>query len=244
MLFVLAVLVIAFLAGGTAAITGFGIGSLLTPLLAVQLGAQLAVAAVAVPHAAGTALRCARLRRAVDKSVLWRFGIPSAAGGLAGALWQGELSNLTLIRVLGGLLVLAGASGLANTTVQLRLRGPWAVLGGALSGLFGGLVGNQGGIRTAALLGIALPPERFVATATASALIVDAVRLPVYLYSSGQELLQYAWLVALAIVGVLAGTLYGERILRRIPEERFRRVVSGFLVLLGISLLLSGVGNR
>ncbi|HJR16715.1 MAG TPA: TSUP family transporter, partial [Gemmatimonadales bacterium] len=80
MLFVLAVLVIAFLAGGTAAITGFGIGSLLTPLLAVQLGAQLAVAAVAVPHAAGTALRCARLRRAVDKSVLWRFGIPSAAG--------------------------------------------------------------------------------------------------------------------------------------------------------------------
>jgi uncharacterized protein len=244
MLFLIALVVVAFVAGGTATITGFGIGSLLTPLLAVNLGTQLAVAAVAVPHAAGTALRCVRLRHVIDWPVLLRFGIPSAAGGLAGALWQGELSNVTLTRVLGGLLVLAGVSGLANFAVRVQLRGPWAILGGLLSGLFGGLVGNQGGIRSAALLGVSLPPERFVATATASALVVDAVRLPVYLHDSGGELLRYGWLVGLAIAGVVAGTLYGERILRRMPEERFRRVVCGFLVVLGISLLLSGIGGR
>ena len=240
MLFFLAVVAVAFIAGGTATITGFGIGSLLTPLLALRLGTQLAVAAVAVPHAAGTALRCVRLRDAIDWRVLWRFGIPSAAGGLAGALWQGELSNLLLTRVLGALLVLAGISGLASLTVRVRLRGPWAILGGLLSGLFGGLVGNQGGIRSAALLGVSLSPERFVATATASALVVDAVRLPVYLYHSGGELVRYWPVVGLAIAGVLAGTLYGERVLRRLPEDQFRRIVSGFLVLLGLGLLLSG----
>jgi uncharacterized membrane protein YfcA len=182
---------------------------------------QLAVAAVAVPHAAGTALRCARLRHAVDWSVLWKFGIPSAAGGLTGALWQGELSNLILTRVLGGLLVLAGVSGLANLSPRVQLRGPWALLGGLLSGFFGGLVGNQGGIRSAALLGVSLSPERFVATATASALVVDAVRLPVYLYHSGGELWRHGLLVGLAVAGVLAGTLYGERVLRRLPEISF-----------------------
>jgi uncharacterized membrane protein YfcA len=237
MLFPLAVVMVALLAGGTATITGFGIGSFLTPLLALRLGTQLAVAAVGVPHAAGTALRCVRLRHAIDWPVLLRFGIPSAAGGLAGALWQGELSNLILIRVLGGLLVLAGVSGLADLTVRVRLRGPWAMLGGLLSGFFGGLVGNQGGIRSAALLGVSLPPERFVATATASALVVDAVRLPVYLYHSGGELLRHVPLLGLAIAGVLAGTLYGERVLRRLPEDQFRRIVCAFLVLLGLSLL-------
>lgn len=241
MLFLLAVVAVGIIAGGTAAIAGFGIGSLLTPLLALRLGTQLAVVAVAVPHAAGTALRCARLRHAIDWPVLWRFGIPSAAGGLAGAVWQGELSNLILTRLLGGLLVLAGVSGLANLAVRVQLRGPGAILGGLLSGFFGGLVGNQGGIRSAALLGTALPPQRFVATATASALLVDAARLPVYLYHSAEKLIETGLLVAVATLGVLAGTLYGERILRKLPEQRFRRIVSVFLVALGLTLLLAGV---
>lgn len=244
MLFLLAVVAVAIIAGGTATITGFGIGSLLTPLLALRLGTQLAVAAVAVPHAAGTALRCARLRHAIDWPVLWKFGIPSAAGGLAGALWQGELSNLILTRVLGGLLLLAGVSGLANLSVRVQLRGPWAILGGLLSGFFGGLVGNQGGIRSAALLGVSLSPERFVATATASALLVDAVRLPIYLYHSGAELAKHGLLVGIAIAGVLGGTIYGERVLRRLPEDQFRRIVSGFLVVLGLSLLVTAVGGN
>ena len=243
MLFLVAVVGVALVAGATASITGFGIGSLLTPLLAWQLGTQLAVAAVAVPHAAGTALRCVRLRRGIDWPVLWRFGLPSAAGGLAGALGQGALSSLTLTRVLGGLLVLAGITGVANLGARLRPRGAWWIFGGLLSGFFGGLVGNQGGIRSAALLGISLPPERFVATATASALIVDAVRLPVYLYHFGEQLPRYGWLLGLAIAGVLAGTLYGERILRGMSEDRFRRVVCAFLVVLGLSLIFSGLGG-
>lgn len=244
MLFLILTVAVAFVAGATASIAGFGIGSLLTPLLALQLGTQLAVAAVAVPHAAGTALRCARLWRRIDWPVLWRFGIPSAIGGLAGALAQGVLSNLTLTRILGGLLVLAGVSGLADLGVRVQLRGAWSVVGGLLSGLFGGLVGNQGGIRSAALLGISLPPERFVATATASALVVDTVRLPIYMYHSGEQLLRYAWLVAFAIAGVLAGTLFGERILRGMSEQRFRRLVSAFLLILGLSLMISGVGAK
>jgi hypothetical protein len=244
MLFLIAVVAVALVAGATASITGFGIGSLLTPLLAWQLGTQLAVAAVAVPHAAGTALRCVRLRRGIDWPVLWRFGLPSAAGGLAGALGQEALSSLTLTRVLGGLLVLAGITGLANLGARIRLRGAWWIFGGLLSGFFGGLVGNQGGIRSAALLGISLPPERFVATATASALIVDAVRLPVYLYHFGEQLPRYGWLLGLAIAGVLAGTLHGERILRGMSEDRFRRVVCAFLVVLGLSLIFSGLGAR
>jgi uncharacterized membrane protein YfcA len=41
-----AICLVAALAGSVAAVTGFGIGSLLAPLLALALGTRLAVAAV------------------------------------------------------------------------------------------------------------------------------------------------------------------------------------------------------
>ena len=71
MIFEVAVLLVAVVAGALAAVTGFGIGSLLTPLLALEVDTRLAVAAVSVPHVVGTALRFWLLSGGVDrKSVL------------------------------------------------------------------------------------------------------------------------------------------------------------------------------
>ena len=67
-----AIFTIAVVSGATAAIVGFGIGSLLTPLLAASIGTDLAVAAVSLPHAIATALRCWRLRRSIDTKILIR----------------------------------------------------------------------------------------------------------------------------------------------------------------------------
>ena len=73
------------IAGAIAAVTGFGIGSLLTPVLALRTGTKIAVAAVAIPHFIGTAQRFWILRRHVDRRVLLGFGIASAIGLLAQA---------------------------------------------------------------------------------------------------------------------------------------------------------------
>src|SRR4029078_6829746 len=88
--------VLAVLSGSTAAIAGFGIGSLLTPVLAARFGTQIAIAAVTIPHAAATALRFWRLRGAADWTVLRSFGLLSAAGGLAGGLLYARLSSRAL----------------------------------------------------------------------------------------------------------------------------------------------------
>ena len=78
-MFALVIGLAAALAGGIAGVAGFGIGSLLTPLLALRFGTKLAVAIVSVPHFIGTAVRFATLWRHVDKRVLLRFGVLSAA---------------------------------------------------------------------------------------------------------------------------------------------------------------------
>ena len=228
------VLLAAVAAGAVASVAGFGIGSLLTPLLAWRLGAKLAVAAVSIPHLAGTAVRFRRLRGHVDRRVLLSFGLASAAGGLLGALLHVYANSPALAVVLGVLLVFAGVLGLTGLADRLHVRGPWAWVAGAASGAFGGLVGNQGGIRSAALLGFGLPKEAFVATATAIALIIDAVRLPVYLETQAGELAGVWPLIALATAGVIVGTLAGERLLRRVPEPVFRRVVAALILALGL----------
>src|SRR4029078_12681180 len=226
------------LAGAIAAVTGFGIGSLLTPVLALQVDTRLAVAAVSIPHLIGTSLRLALLHGGVDRRVLWSFGITSAAGGLAGALLQGAASSRWLAILVGVLLLFAAGSEITGLARRMRFRGWVAWVAGALSGMLGGLVGNQGGIRSAALIGFDLRKEMFVGTATAIALFVDGARLPIYLYTQHDEMRGVLLWIVLAIVAVIAGTLIGTRALRFIPEVWFRRVLALLLAVLGFAMLV------
>jgi uncharacterized protein len=235
----LALLALAVVAGAVAAIAGFGIGSLLTPALGAGIGIRAAVAVVALPHALATATRLWALRDAIDLRVLRTFGLASALGGLAGAALQAFLASPVLSVVLGCLLIVAGALELTGLGRRLAISGPSATLAGLAAGLFGGLVGNQGGIRSAALLHAGLAPRALVATATATAMLVDLARVPIYLATSSIEIAANLRTVAILGVGVVVGTFFGAPLLRRLPERVFRRLVGGVLILVGI-LLLAG----
>jgi uncharacterized membrane protein YfcA len=231
-------------AGALASVAGFGIGSLLTPVFVVQVSTQIAVAAVSIPHVVGTAMRFWLLRGQIDRHLLVRFGLASAAGGVTGALLQARTSSAGLTILFGSLLLFVAASELTGLSTRMRFRGVVAWIAGALSGLLGGLVGNQGGIRSAAMLGVDVPRQAFVGTATAVALIVDGARLPVYLATTGHDL-RALWLaILLATIAVVVGTFFGHRVLIRIPEERFRPTVAVLLALLGSAMLIVGVSQR
>lgn len=230
----------AIVAGAIASLAGFGIGSVLTPLLALSVGAKEAVIAVSIPHLVATVIRFWALRRNIDLHVLKNFGIASAAGGLVGALLGSRFSSPVLAYILGALLVFAGITGLTGLAQKMRFGTAVAWLGGAASGLLGGLVGNQGGIRSAALQGFNLEAKAFVATATAIALIVDGARMPVYFFTSPSTVEHLALLIIVMVAGVTIGTLAGARVLSRIPETYFRRVVALLILALGVVMLSQG----
>ena len=238
MTFDLVLVVAGLLAGAVAAVTGFGIGSLLTPVLAMQVDTRLAVAAVSIPHLIGTSLRFGLMHGGVDRRVLWSFGLTSAAGGLAGAMLYGVASSRWLTILFGVLLLFAAVSEISGLARRMRFRGWVAWMAGALSGMLGGLVGNQGGIRSAALIGFDLRKDMFVGTATAIALFVDGARVPVYLYTQHQEMRGVLWWILLAVVAVIAGTLIGTRALGRIADVWFRRVLALMLAVLGVTMLV------
>jgi uncharacterized membrane protein YfcA len=236
--FELLLAVTAIIAGAVASISGFGIGSILTPLLATAYGTKLAVAGVSVPHLVGTALRFSFIYKHVDRKVLFSFGVASAVGGLSGALLHVWLRSVWLGYILGVLLVFAGVMGLTGLAQRMRFGGGVAWIAGVLSGGFGGLVGNQGGIRSAALLGFDLNKEAFVATATGIALAVDFFRMPVYAVTQWRDVAAIWPVMLISIVGIVAGTLLGQPVLRRIPSRTFRALVSAIILLLGIYMVI------
>jgi uncharacterized protein len=238
--FLFAVFGIGILSGATASVLGFGIGSMLTPLLAAPLGASLAIAAVSLPHAVATAMRCWRLRHHVALDVLRRFGLLSAVGGLMGALIYTQLGPSALGRVLGVLLLATAVAQWTGAARRWKPVGLSVSLLGLVSGLCGGLAGNQGGIRAAALSSFGLKPRAFVATATATALLVDAARTPVYLWQAGSGLLGVWQPIAVATVGVLIGTWAGERMLAGLSPAVFSKLVAAGVGVLGLWLLVGG----
>lgn len=240
-MFLVAVFFVAILSGATATVVGFGIGSLMTPLLAIRFGTTTAVALVTLPHAAATAVRCFRLRAHVNRRVLLRFGLLSAAGALAGALIYTRLGPGTLTRVLGALLLLTAVAQLTGWTSRWQPRGVAVALFGLTSGFFGGVAGNQGGLRSAALTAFHLPPLGFVATATATALLVDTARTPIYLWYSGPVLVTLWQPILVATAGVLIGTILGERMLLGLSPRRFGQAIGAAIGALGLWMLVMPV---
>ena len=226
--------VASIIAGAIAAVSGFGIGSVLTPVLQSHYDIKLAVAAVSVPHVVATAVRFWRLRRDVDPVVLKSFGVMSAAGGLTGAVLQRYAAAPGLTVVFSVLLIFVGLAQLTGLSERMRFGKRTGWIAGVLSGALGGLVGNQGGIRSAALLGYDLSPARFVATATAAGLIVDAARMPVYVFTEHARLTALMPLMAVASAGAVIGTFAGARLLHRIPPHMFRTIVGVLVLALGV----------
>ena len=238
MSFGLIVTVVAVISGAIASVAGFGIGSLLTPTLAVETGTKVAVAAIALPHFVSTLLRFWLLRRHVDGRVLLGFGITSAIGGLVGAIIHVWLSSRALTIVFGALLILAAIAEFTGWMTKVRWGRRAAWIAGGLSGAFGGLVGDQGSIRSAAMLGFNVRKESFVATAAAIGLFVDGARLPVYLVAQGRDIVNIWPLLAVLTLGVVIGTLLGTRLLGGIPQRVFRRSIAVLLVALGVYMIV------
>ena len=238
MVFQIILAVVAIVAGAVASVAGFGIGSLLTPLLALRTGIGIAVAGVAIAHFFGTALRFFLLRKYLNKQIFLSFGLTSAAGGLVGALLHNTFQNTVLTIIFGCLLVFSGASGLSGLAEKLSFKGVIAWFAGGISGLFGGLVGNQGGIRSAALLGFKLEKDQFVATATGIALMVDIARVPVYLVVQRAQIASIWGFILIVTIGVIIGTVGGKRVLEKMSDYIFKKTVSAIILLIGILILI------
>lgn len=111
------------------------------------------------------------------------------------------------------------------------------IIGGLLSGFFGGLSGNQGALRSAFLIKSKLSKEAFIATGIVIACLVDFSRLGIYMtrfLSSGLE--QNLGLVVAATASAFLGAFTGNRLLKKVTLKMVQVIVTGMVLVLAIAL--------
>ena len=220
--------------------TGFGLSTSLTPIFALVYPTQIAVMLVAVVHFLNNVFRVGLFRQHVDLALVRRFGVLSIAGALVGSVAQGWLQSDWLKLLLGVSLLVLGGIELAPRLAGWRFPRRWDQAGGLLSGLLGGLLGNQGAIRSAYLVNYDIPKEAFIATATLIAIGIDSTRIPIYLWTQWSAITSQ-WVVLLAVsAAAFAGTYTGKRLVGRVSQAAFRRIVHWMVVAFGLLMLAQG----
>ncbi|MBI4429674.1 MAG: sulfite exporter TauE/SafE family protein [Ignavibacteriales bacterium] len=219
-------------------LTGFGVGSVLTPTFTLFYNVKTAVFLVSIVHLANNLLKLGLFARHIDRTVLMKFGFVSVAGALAGSLLQGYVQPLWVKIGLALFLLVTGVFEFIPRESSFRIPRRFDSLGGFFSGLMGGVIGNQGAIRSAYLLNYNLSKEAFIATATSIAILIDLTRIPIYIYQQSELWKEAVLPVGATILVAFGGTLVGKQLLKRVSLERFRKIVAVFLILFGIFLLL------
>ncbi len=244
----------AFIASGLTLFSGFGLGTLLMPVVAVFFPLEVAIAMTAVVHLANNLFKLLLLGRGADARVLLRFGIPAVLFAWIGAALLVDLSvgdtaieysllghvmsTSGLNLILGSLVLLFVVLELLPVMGRISFDSKYLPLGGVLSGFFGGLSGHQGAFRSMFLIKANLSKEAFIATGVLIAVLVDMTRLLVYgidLFSERQEI---DWVVvAAASLSAFIGAFLGRRLLKKITLRSVQLLVSAMLALIAIGLI-------
>jgi hypothetical protein len=244
---------VALLASGLTFFSGFGLGTLLLPAFTLFFPVEQAVAMTAVVHFLNGLFKLWLVGRKADRRIVLRFGVPAVAASLAGAgvlVWLSrvepvltwslggrEMSVTPAKLAIGTLLFLFATAELLPRFRRLSFGPRYLLLGGLLSGFFGGLSGMQGALRSAFLARAGLSKDAFVASGVVIACLIDLSRLGVYsrsLLAEGTRL-DYGLLGA-AVASAFAGALLGNRYLEKLTMQGVRHVVAVMLFVVSVGL--------
>ncbi len=235
--------------------SGFGLGTLLMPALALFFPIPVAIGATAVVHLANNLFKVVLVGRHADRATVVRFAIPGAVAAVFGAWLLASFADVpplfgyalgdrrhdvTAVELVIGVLIVAFALlDLVPRFASLSFDRKYLPLGGLVSGFFGGLSGNQGALRSAFLIKAGLDKEAFIGTGTVSAVIVDVARLLVYgLSATRLDVLapDLQGLVSAAIVAAFLGSYLGVRLVGKVTLRTVQRIVGVMLIAVGCGM--------
>lgn len=248
---------VTFLASLLTFFSGFGLGTLLMPVVAIFLPVPVAIAITAIVHLLNKLFKLLLMWKHVDRRVLLSFGLPAVLAAIPGALLLDALSRAPAIayyilsghsyailpvKLAAGVLLLFFATAEWVPFLQraslLRFGLP---AGGALSGFFGGLTGHQGAFRSAFMVRLSMTEMQFVATNAAIAASVDTTRIIIYGLAFGHAALDnQSSLIFMAVISSFAGVTLGARLLKKVTLRAIQKLVAVMMYGLGI-LLCAGL---
>lgn len=257
----LVICIVALVVSALTLFSGFGLGTLLMPAFAIFFPVEIAIATTAIVHLANNIFKLALVGRMADFRIVLKFAVPASIMAIAGALLLNYFANIqpiaeynlagktftiTIVKlVVAILLSIFVILELSPCFEKLAFHPKCVPFGGALSGFFGGLSGQQGALRSAFLIRTGLKKESFIGTSVISAVIVDISRLIVYgvtFFSKNLAVIQDQIGIGLVIAAILTaflGSFIGSRLIKKITMRTIQIIVG--ILLFFVSIML-GVG--
>lgn len=243
----------AFLACILTFFSGFGLGTILAPVLMAFFSVELAIAMTAVVHFFNNIYKLFLVGKYADKMVLVRFGIPAVIAAFLGSwllihitdlkpLFQYSIFNTQFTvhpvnLIIALLLIIFAIMDLLPQMEKIQFGPEKLPIGGLLSGFFGGLSGHQGALRSAFLIKAGLSKQAFIGTAAVVSTFVDFTRLSVYsTHFSKAGLLDHIPLLLSAILSAIAGSYLGNILLQKVTLQFVQKTVAILLLVLAVSL--------
>lgn len=233
--------------------SGFGLGTILTPVFMIFFPVELAIALTGVVHFFNNIFKLFLVGRNANKDVLLRFGIPAVVAAIAGSWILLNITNLQPLFaydafgkhfevypvkfIISILLIIFASIDLIPYFNNLQFGKDKLPIGGALSGFFGGLSGNQGALRSAFLIKAGLSKEAFIGTAVVVSTFVDFTRLSVYATRFTKTgLTDNLTLVICAILAGIAGSFLGNKLLKKVTLHFLQVTVAIMLIMISLAL--------
>ncbi|MBI3308671.1 MAG: sulfite exporter TauE/SafE family protein [Candidatus Melainabacteria bacterium] len=249
--------VISFVASLLTLFSGFGLGTILLPVFAIFFPLSIAIPLVAIIHFINNILKVIILGKFANINVVAKFGLPALVSAFFGAWILKYLSDIkpvfnysintsifsitALKTVIGLLIIIFALFDLMPKLQKIQFDKKYLFVGGLLSGLFGGLSGHQGALRSSFLVKCNLSKESFIGTGTVIACMVDISRLIAYSsFFSVDILSENTSLLVLTILFSMIGVLLGNKLLRKITFESIQKIV-GFMLITMAVLLIAGI---
>jgi uncharacterized membrane protein YfcA len=233
--------------------SGFGLGTILTPIFMIFFPVELAIGLTGVVHFFNNLFKLFLVGKQADKRVLIHFGIPAVVAAIFGSwllfkipdqhplftyeLFGAEFDVYLVKLIIAILLIFFACMELIPFFKHLQFGKNKLPIGGILSGFFGGLSGNQGALRSAFLIKAGLSKEAFIATAVVLSTFVDFTRLTVYAshFSKGGLSENLVLITTVTLSGIL-GSYFGNRLLKKVTIHFLQTIVAILLVLISVAL--------
>lgn len=233
--------------------SGFGLGTLLTPVFALFFPVNIAISLTAIVHLLNNLFKWLLVGRHSDKDVILKFGILAMFAAFLGAWllsffadlepifsysFLGRQAAITYLKlIIAGLMIFFALFELMPAYQNLAFDKKYLPVGGLLSGFFGGLSGHQGALRSAFLIRAGLSKESFIATGVSIAVLIDFTRLTVYSTKFLTALKPgYFPVLAIATGSAFLGALLGNFYLKKITLKAIQYLVSSLLILIAVLL--------
>ena len=149
-----------FFASGLTLFSGFGLGTMVLPVFALFFPIHVAIGMTAIVHFLNNIFKLILLGKHASREIILKFGVPAIIMAFFGAfllVWFSDLEPLFQYSLLDQTITIQAVQFIIGILIlifvfielipgikKLAIDKKYLVLGGGLSGFFGGLSGHQG----------------------------------------------------------------------------------------------------